>query len=397
MKFSNRIMDMQESPIRKLVPIADKAKKRGKKIYHLNIGQPDIETPKEFFEAVRNFDEQVLEYSSSQGIPELIDGFIGYYEKYGIDFKEDDIIVTNGGSEGLLFSLLATCDNGDEVIVPEPFYANYNSFTSAAGVKVVPLITKAETGFHLPNKEEIVSLITDKTKAIIVNNPGNPTGTIYSKKEIRMLSDIAKEYNLFIISDEVYREFIYNDTSFTSFAHIDDIKDRVVIIDSISKRYSACGARVGCIASKNTDLISQVLKLCQSRLCVATIDQVGAAALASVSKEYLDNVVKEYKKRRDIVYNSLNNIEGVVCQKPEGAFYVIAKLPVKNAEDFIIWMLEEFDIDNETLMLSPAQGFYATEGLGLDEVRISYVLKEDSLKKAMNILKEGLKLYKDRN
>lgn len=393
MQFSKRIISMQESPIRKLVPIAEEAKRKGKKVYHLNIGQPDIETPSSFFEAVKNFDQKVLAYTFSEGIPQLIDSFIKYYKKYDINFEKDEILISNGGSEALLFSLLAVCDYGDEVLIPEPFYTNYNGFGNSAGVKVVPITTKAEEGFKLPNKEKIESLITPKTKAILLSNPGNPTGAIYSKDEVYMLKDLAKEHDLFIIADEVYREFVYDGFEYISFAHLNDISDRVIIIDSISKRYSACGARIGSIASKNKQLIKQILKLCQSRLCVSTIDQIGAKELVNVPENYFKEVVDEYKKRRDIVYNALNDMEDVICKKPHGAFYVIAKLPVENAEDFTVWLLRDFDLNGETVMLAPAEGFYATEGLGKDEVRISYVLNEDALRKAMNIIKEGLKKY----
>jgi len=396
MKFSGRIMSMQQSPIRKLVPIAEEAKKKGKRVYHLNIGQPDIETPSSFFDAIKNFDEKVLAYSFSQGIPQLIDSFIKYYKKYDINFEKDEILITNGGSEALIFSLIAICDYNDEVLVPEPFYTNYNGFSNTAGVRILPITTKAENGFHLPDKDSIVSLITPKTKAILVSNPGNPTGTIYTKEEVTMLGQIAKEHDLYIIADEVYREFVYDGFEYMSFAHLDEISDRIIITDSISKRYSACGARIGSIASKNKELMNQILKLCQSRLCVATIEQIGAAALINVPDNYFSETVEEYRKRRDIVYNALKEMEGVICEKPHGAFYVIAKLPVKSAEEFVVWLLREFDIDNETVMLAPAEGFYATQGLGIDEVRISYVLNEDALKKAMNILKEGLKSYPNR-
>lgn len=395
MDFSKRIVSMQQSPIRKLVPFAQEAKKNGKKVYHLNIGQPDIKTPKEFFEAVRSFDEEVLAYSLSQGTPELTHSIMKYYEKYDIHFDEDEILVTNGGSEALIFSLIAVCDYGEEVLVPEPFYTNYNGFGNMAGINVVPITTKAEDGFHLPEKGEIEKLITPKTKAIMLSNPGNPTGTIYTKEEIYMLRDIAKENNLFIIADEVYREFVYDGLEYMSFGHLNDISDRVIITDSISKRYSACGARIGWIASKNKDLIKQILKLCQGRLCVATIEQVGAANLINVPDEYFKETNEEYKKRRDVVYNALKEMDDVICEKPHGAFYIVAKLPVKNAEDFVVWLLTEFDIDNETVMMAPAEGFYATKGLGVDEVRISYCLNVDDLKRAMYILKEALKVYPD--
>ncbi len=393
MYISNRIKKMQQSPIRKLVPIAEEVKKKGKKVYHLNIGQPDIETPNCFFEAIKNFNEDVLSYSFSQGIPSLISSFIEYYKKYNIEFDEDEILITNGGSEAILFSLLATCDRGDEVLIPEPFYTNYNGFSSIAGISIVPITTKAENGFKLPPKQEIDKLITSKTRAILLSNPCNPTGTIYTKDEMYMLRDIIKENGLYIIADEVYREFVYDGFEYMSFTMLEEIKDRVIITDSISKRYSACGARIGSIASKNKDLIKQILKLCQSRLCVATIEQIGASKLIDVTKDYFEKVNNEYVKRRDIVYNALSKIEGVICKKPHGAFYIIAKLPVENAEDFVVWLLKEFDVNNETVMFAPAEGFYATKGLGKDEIRISYVLQEESLKKAMNILKQALEVY----
>lgn len=396
MKFSERIVAMQQSPIRKLVPYADEAKKKGKKVYHLNIGQPDVATPKEFLEAIKDFDKEVISYAHSQGISELIDTFVKYYEGHDIHFEKDEIIVTNGGSEALIFALIATCDHEDEVLIPEPFYTNYNGFSNMTGVNVVPITTKAENGFHLPEKDEIAKLISNKTKAILLANPGNPTGTVYTKDEIYMIRDIAKEHDLFIIADEVYKEFVFDGQEFTSFAHLDDIQDRVILTDSISKRYSACGARIGCIASKNKDLMKQVMKLAQGRLCVATLEQVGAANLVNTSSTYIEEAKKEYWKRRDIVYNALQKMDGVICEKPHGAFYVIVKLPVDNAEKFVLWLLEEFEFNNETVMLAPAEGFYATEGLGRDEARISYCINAEDLEKAMNILAEALKVYPGR-
>jgi aspartate aminotransferase len=397
MKFSQRIDEMQLSPIRKLVPLAEAAKKQGKKVYHLNIGQPDIETPREFFDAIKNYDEKVLAYAFSQGIPELIDSFIKYYKGFGVSYDKDEILVTNGGSEALTFSLIATCDNDDEVLVPEPFYTNYNSFGKSAGVKIVPITTKAEDGFKLPAKSEIQAKITKRTKAIVLSNPGNPTGTVYSKDQIEMVRDIALENNLYIIADEVYREFVYDGLEYVSFAQLKEIEDRVIITDSISKRYSACGARIGCIASKNKALIGQIMKLCQGRLCVATIEQVGAAALANVSPDYMKKAFTEYQLRRDVVYGALKQIEGVICEEPKGAFYIIAKLPIKNAEDFVKWMLTDYSLDNATVMMAPAEGFYATKGLGVDEVRLSYVLKREDLEASMRILDAGLTEYKKLN
>ena len=397
MKFSDRILSMQSSPIRRLIPIATKAKARGIKVYHLNIGQPDIKTPKVFFEAVKNFDREVLEYAVSQGLPELISSIQQYYATYNMNFELDEILITNGGSEALLFSLMATCDPGDNVLVPEPFYTNYNGFSQSINVNVIPITTKAEEGFHLPSKENIVSLINSKTKAILLSNPGNPTGTVYTKDELYMISKIAKENDLWIIADEVYREFVYDGLEYTSFGNIKEVEDRVIIIDSVSKRYSACGARIGSLASKNKTLIAEILKLCQGRLCISTIDQIGATELYHTPNSYFTEVNDEYKKRRDVLYNELIKVDGVICKKPTGAFYIVAKLPVENAEDFVIWMLNEFNKDGETVMVCPAEGFYATKGLGKDEIRLAYVLKEEDLKKASIILKEGLKKYLEIN
>lgn len=394
MKYSNRINEMQLSPIRKLVPLAEEAKKKGKKVYHLNIGQPDIETPKEFYQAIKNYDQDVLAYAFSQGLPVIINSFIKYYETFGVKYDEDQILITNGGSEAIIFSLMSTCDYGDEVLIPEPFYTNYNSFAKAAGVNVVPITTKAENGFKLPAKEEIKAKITSKTKAILLSNPGNPTGAVYTREEVEMIKNIAIEHDLYIIADEVYREFVYDGLDYVSFTQLEGIDDRLILTDSVSKRYSACGARIGCIASKNKELIGQILKLCQARLCVATIEQIGAAALVDVSKDYMKNVFEEYQSRRNVVYDALKEMNGVICEQPKGAFYIIAKLPIKNAENFVKWMLTDFDLDNRTVMMAPAEGFYATKGLGVDEVRLSYVLKKEDLADAMKVLSKGLEEYK---
>lgn len=393
MRYSERIATMQSSPIRKLAPIASSAKAKGIKIYHLNIGQPDIKTPKVFFEAVKNFNNEVLEYAVSPGLPELISSLQQYYTTYNMDFESDEILVTNGGSEALLFALMATCDPKDNILVPEPFYSNYNGFSQSINVNITPITTKAEEGFHLPSKEKIQSLITSKTRAILISNPGNPTGTVYTKKELYMISEIAKENDLWIISDEVYREFVYDGLEYTSFGNIKEVKDRVIIIDSVSKRYSACGARIGSIASKDKTLIAEILKLCQGRLCVSTLDQVGSVELYNTPSSYFTEVNNEYKNRRDVLYNELIKVKGVICKKPAGAFYIVAKLPIENAEDFVIWMLTDFNKDGETVMACPAEDFYATPGLGRDEIRLAYVLKEDDLHKAAIILKEGLEKY----
>jgi aspartate aminotransferase len=384
---------MQSSPIRKLVPYATSAKEKGIKVYHLNIGQPDIKTPKGFFDAVNTFNSDVLEYAVSQGLPELIDAMIDYYATYDMNFEKDEILITNGGSEALLFSMMAICDPGDNILVPEPFYTNYNGFSSCVNVFVRPITTHPENGFHLPNKEEICSKIDKNTKAILISNPGNPTGTVYTKEEVHMLADIAKENNLWIIADEVYREFVYDNLDYISFGNIEEIKDRVIIVDSVSKRYSACGARIGSLACKNKEFIAQVLKLCQGRLCVSTLDQIGSIELYKTPNTYFKKVNEEYEKRRDVLYSELMKVEGVICKKPTGAFYILAKLPIENAEDFVIWMLNEFDVDGETVMACPAEGFYGTEGLGKSEIRLAYILNEHDLKKAANILKEGLEKY----
>lgn len=393
MRYSERITTMQSSPIRKLAHIASSAKAKGIKIYHLNIGQPYIKTPKVFFEAVKNFNNEVLEYAVSPGLPELISSLQQYYTTYNMDFESDEILVTNGGSEALLFALMATCDPKDNILVPEPFYSNYNGFSQSINVNITPITTKAEEGFHLPSKEKIQSLITSKTKAILISNPGNPTGTVYTKKELYMISEIAKENDLWIISDEVYREFVYDGLEYTSFGNIKEVEDRVIIIDSVSKRYSACGARIGSIASKDKTLIAEILKLCQGRLCVSTLDQVGSVELYNTPSSYFTEVNNEYKNRRDVLYNELIKVKRVICKKPAGAFYIVAKLPIENAEDFVIWMLTDFNKDGETVMACPAEDFYATPGLCRDEIRLAYVLKEDDLHKAAIILKEGLEKY----
>ncbi|WP_346888505.1 pyridoxal phosphate-dependent aminotransferase [Clostridium sp. UBA1056] len=393
MEFSKRILAMGYSPIRKLAPYGAEATRKGIKIYHLNIGQPDIETPKEFMEGVNNYKDDVLKYAQSQGIDEAIDSFIKYYKEWNIDFLSDEILITNGGSEAISLALTAICDVDDEVIIPEPFYTNYAGFAQGVGVKVVPFITKAEDGFHLPAKEVITSKITSRTKAIMISNPGNPTGVVYTEDEIRMLADICKENNLFFIADEVYREFVYDGLKYTSALYMKDIADRVILIDSISKRYSACGARIGIVASKNKELISQIMKMCQVRLCVPTIEQLAAANLINTPKEYFINVKKEYEARRDIMFEKLSKMPGVICEKPTGAFYIVAKLPIKSGEDFAKWLLTNYNYNNKTVMVAPAEGFYATEGLGMDEIRLSYCLNTEALADAMDILEKALDEY----
>ena len=392
MNLSKRIKSVPTSTIMELLTLSAKAKKSGKKVYHLNIGQADIKTPQGFYKAIREFKGEILEYSLSEGLPELIESIKKYYEDYNIQFDNDEIIITNGGSEALLFTMLTICDDGDNILVPEPFYSNYYNFSKSVGVNINPVTTLAENGFHLPSKEEIVSKIDNKTKAILFSNPGNPTGVVYTKEEINMLADIAIEHNLWIIADEVYREFIY-EGEYTSLGNIEKVKDRVIIVDSVSKRYSACGARIGCVASKNNDYIKAILKLCQARLSVPTLEQLGAIELYNTDNSYLKDVNEEYRKRRDVLYNELIKVPGVICKKPTGAFYIVAKLPVENADDFTKWLLSDFDVDGETVMPCPAEGFYMTLGLGVDEIRLAYVLNSDDLSKAARLLKEGLETY----
>lgn len=392
MNISNRIKSVPSSTIMELLTFAAKAKKSGKKVYHLNIGQPDIKTPDGFFKAVKEFNGAILEYSLSEGLPELIDAIKNYYKNYNIDFENDEILITNGGSEALLFTMLSICDEGDNILVPEPFYSNYYNFAKSVGVDINPITTLAENGFHLPSKEKIIPKINAKTKAILFSNPGNPTGVVYTKEEIEMICDIAIDNNLWIIADEVYREFIY-EGEYTSLGNIDRVKDRVIIVDSVSKRYSACGARIGSVSSKNKDYISSMLKLCQARLSVPTLEQVGAIELYNTDNSYLKEVNEEYRARRDVLYNELIKVPGVICKKPTGAFYIVAKLPVKNADHFTKWLLSDFDINGETVMPCPAEGFYMTPGLGVDEIRLAYVLNSKDLSKAAHLLKEGLEAY----
>ena len=387
---------MPESPIRKLVPFAEKAKRNGKTVFHLNIGQPDIETPKIALDAVKDFSSQVVEYSHSAGFESYRKGLASYYQSLGISVNFDDLMVTTGGSEALLFALNSCLDAGDEVIIPEPFYANYNGFSTSSGITVKPISTSIENGFALPPIDDFEKLITAKTKAILICNPGNPTGYLYSKEELERLRDLVKKHDLFLFADEVYREFCYDGNKHISVLNLDGLEDNAVVIDSTSKRYSMCGIRVGCIVSKNKEVISTALKFAQARLSPPTFGQVAGEAALSTPKEYFDNVSNEYVSRRDLLVEGLNKIKGVICPKPKGAFYAIAQLPVDNAEKFAQWLLEEFDYNNETLMVAPAAGFYSTEGEGYNQVRIAYVLNLASLKKAIICLEEALKIYPGR-
>ena len=390
---SNKGKAMPQSPIRKLVPYAEDAKKRGVKVFHLNIGQPDIKTPQVALDAVKNNTLDVVAYSRSEGSEEYRTKIAAYYAKNDIKVIADEIIVTTGGSEALLFTFGSIMDDGDEVIIPEPFYANYNGFSTASGVKVVPVISKIEDNFALPPIEEFEKLITPKTKAILICNPGNPTGYLYSKEEIQKLAKIVKKHNLFLIADEVYREFAYDGTEHYSVMQEEGLEDHAIIIDSVSKRYSMCGARIGCIVSKNKEVINTALKFAQARLSPPTYAQIASEAALDTPQSYFDDVIEEYVSRRNILVEGLEAIEGVKVAKPKGAFYCIAELPVENSDDFAQWLLEKFSLNNETIMVAPAAGFYSSPGLGKNQVRIAYVLKEEHLRSAINILKEALKEY----
>ena len=388
---------MPQSPIRKLVPFAEKAKQDGKKVYHLNIGQPDIQTPQVALDAVKNFDKNVVEYSHSAGFESYRKGLASYYQSLDINVDHNDLMITTGGSEALLFALNSCLDVGDEVIIPEPFYANYNGFSTSSGVTVKPISTSIDDGFALPPIEEFVKLITPKTKAILICNPGNPTGYLYSKEELETLRDIVIKYDLFLFADEVYREFAYDGYKHLSVLSIEGLDNNAIVIDSTSKRYSMCGIRVGCIVSKNPEIIQTALKFAQARLSPPTFGQIAGEAALLTPKSYFEDVINEYVSRRDLLVEGLNKIEGVICPKPKGAFYAIAQLPVDNADKFAQWLLEDFDFNGETLMVAPAEGFYSTKGEGFNQVRIAYVLNQESLKKAIKCLDEALKVYPGRN
>ncbi|MGB6268127.1 MAG: pyridoxal phosphate-dependent aminotransferase [Olleya sp.] len=394
-KISQKGQLMPQSPIRKLVPFAEKAYKMGKTVYHLNIGQPDIKTPQVALDAVKMHELDILAYTRSEGSEEYRKKIAAYYAKNDIHVKHDDIIVTTGGSEALLFAFGSIMDVDDEVIIPEPFYANYNGFSTASGVNVVPVISKIEDNFALPPIEEFEKLITPKTKAILICNPGNPTGYLYSKEEIKKLAAIVKKHDLFLIADEVYREFAYDGAKHYSILQESGLDDYAIVIDSVSKRYSMCGARIGCLVSKNKDVIATALKFAQARLSPPTLAQIASEAALETPQSYFDDVIKEYVQRRNVLIEELNNIEGVQVANPKGAFYCIAQLPVKNSDAFAQWLLESFDVDGATVMVAPAAGFYSTPGVGLNQIRIAYVLNTESLKKAVNILKQALKVYKD--
>ncbi|MEN9400562.1 MAG: hypothetical protein RL632_1665 [Bacteroidota bacterium] len=394
--ISQKAVDMPASPIRKLVPYAEAAKKQGKIVYHLNIGQPDIETPEVALNAVHNMDRKVIEYSHSAGFESYRNGLAAYYQRTGINVNAEDILITTGGSEALIFGFMTTCNPGDEVIIPEPFYANYNGFAVMAGLNVVPVTAAIENGFALPPVEEIEKKITSKTKAIVICNPGNPTGYLYSKEELEQLRDIVKKHDLFLFADEVYREFCYDGAIPFSTMNLEGIENNVIMIDSVSKRYSMCGARIGALITKNKEVMAAALKFGQARLSPPTIDQIASEAALSTPQSYFDDVVAEYVERRNIMVDGLNQIPGVFCPKPSGAFYCVAKFPVDDAEKFCQWLLEDFSFEGQTVMMAPANGFYSSKGLGQQEARIAYVLNQDALRSAVKCLEEALKVYPGR-
>lgn len=393
MNISKRVEAMQFSPIRKFNPVAIKAEKEGKKIYHLNIGQPDVETPPCFMEAIRKFDEKVIAYAESGGRPELIESVIDYYKGYDIDLDASDIIVTNGGSEALSMTFITLLDEGDEVLVPEPYYTNYSTFALMAGGVVKPITTSAKDGYAYTDAAKIEACITPKTRAICCLEPGNPTGNVLTIEEMKVIAEVAKKHDLMIIADEVYREFVYDGRTPASFGQLKEYEDRVIIIDSVSKRFSACGARIGLCISKNKEFMSGIMKIAQGRLCVSTVDQIASAELFRLPQSYYDEVKAEYCGRRDVVVEELNKIPGFSATVPGGAFYMTCKLPVEDIEDFLMFLLEEFEDNGESVMFAPAEGFYATPGLGKDEIRIAYVLKREDMKRGVELIRLGLEAY----
>ncbi len=384
---------MPASPIRKLVPYAEDAKKRGTYVIHLNIGQPDIKTPKVALDAVRNHNIEVLEYSMTQGSEAYRQKIAAYYAKQDIFVDAEDIIVTTGGSEALSFAMGTIMDNGDEIIIPEPFYANYNGFATAAGVNVKPIASSIENNFALPPISKFEELITPKTKAILICNPGNPTGYLYSKEEIEQLAELVKKHDLFLIADEVYREFTYDGREHYSILQVEELEEYAIVVDSVSKRYSMCGARIGCLISKNTEVINTAMKFAQARLSPPTFAQIASEAALETPQEYFDNVIEEYVSRRNLLITELNKLEGVKVATPQGAFYCVVELPVKDADHFAQWLLESFELDGNTVMVAPAAGFYATPGLGKNQIRIAYVLEKEQLVKAVQILGKALNEY----
>uniref|UniRef100_A0A7C2K2K9 Aminotransferase n=1 Tax=candidate division WOR-3 bacterium TaxID=2052148 RepID=A0A7C2K2K9_UNCW3 len=396
MRISNRAKEMQASPIRKLYPYAVEAKKRGVTVYHLNIGQPDVPTPKQIFDGIKNFNDPVLPYGPSDGIPELREAIAQYFERFGVKVLPSEVFITTGGSEAILFAFLLVGDYGDEVLVPEPFYTNYQGFAQQVGIGLRPIPTSVEDGFHLPSYEAIKRLVTDKTRAILLCSPNNPTGTIYEDEEFENVIKVVKEFGLYLLVDEVYREFAFDGRKPTTTLRFEEVHEQLIILDSISKRFSACGARVGFIVTKNKEFLDAFLKMGQARLCPPTIEQWGAVYGFRHIDEFIGPMIAEYEKRRNAVFEELEKIPGIEARKPEGAFYTVVKLPVKNAEDFALWLLKDFNEDGKTLMVAPAESFYLTPGKGVDEVRIAYVLEEEKLREAIKILGKALEIYNSR-
>ncbi|MGB8705344.1 MAG: pyridoxal phosphate-dependent aminotransferase [Gillisia sp.] len=392
-KISQKGMQMPESPIRKLVPYAEQAIKKGRTIYQLNIGQPDIKTPAKALDAVRNHSIEVLSYSHSAGFEEYRQKLAKYYQKVGIPVNSNEIIITTGGSEALMFAMGSIADKGDEIIIPEPFYANYNGFATSSGIKIVPVESKIEDNFALPPIQEFEKLITSKTKAILICNPGNPTGYLYTEEEINQLAEMALKHDIFLVADEVYREFAYDGAKHYSIMSVPKLENHAIMIDSVSKRYSMCGARIGCLVSKNKEVIATAMKFAQARLSPPTFAQIASEAALDTPQSYFDDVIEEYTSRRNLLIKGLKEIEGVKVATPKGAFYCIAELPVENADDFAKWLLEKFEMNNETIMVAPAAGFYSTPNTGLNQVRIAYVLKKEDLERAITILKQALQEY----
>ncbi|UCE39983.1 MAG: pyridoxal phosphate-dependent aminotransferase [Candidatus Aminicenantes bacterium] len=393
MDISKRGLDIQESPIRKLKPFADSARERGIHVYFINIGQPDIATPQPVWDALKQFDEEVLSYGPAQGFLELRQAIADYFDSYDIEINADGVVITVGGSEAIHFAFSVVSDPGGEIIIPEPFYTNYNGFAACANVNIVPLTLSVEDGFRLPSIETIAKIISPRTRAILLNSPSNPTGTVYTAEELERIVSLALEHDLFLIADEVYKEFVYDGASHKSVLEYPEIKDRAIVVDSISKRFSCCGARIGAVVTRNEEISQSVLKFAQARLCPPTIEQKMALAAYRMGIEYFVPVQKEYQHRRDVLFEGLKDIPGIVIRKPQGAFYYIVRLPIEDSEHFVRWMLTDFHLDNETVMVAPAQGFYSTPGKGKDEVRIAYVLKEEDLKRAIIVFKAGLQEY----
>ena len=396
MKFSTKVEKCGLSPMRKFHPYAVAAREKGRSIYHLNIGQPDIETPKAYFDAVRAFDQSVLEYAPSGGVPELVEAVRKYYAALDIHYTANEVLITTGGSEALQIALNCVLDNGDEIVIPEPFYPNYSTMVYTCGGVIQPVPTCPEEGYHFATREKMERAINEKTRAILVTNPGNPTGTVLTAEEMEMLAQLAVEHDLFLIADEAYREFVYDGGALQSFGSIEAAREHVIVIDTVSKRFSACGARVGCLLSHNKAFLDHAMKYCQCRLSVATLDQVAAAALYNVDGDYFAAVREEYKRRRDTVVAGLQQIPGVICKCPKGAFYLMAALPVDDTDKFQQWLLEEFEDQGETVMFAPGAPFYSDPATGKDEIRIAYVLQQEKLARAMELLALGIAQYNNR-